>query len=99
MESFGVWVSRGVYGVGLWKCIRSGWDLDSNASFILILVMNLQLDSGMICGKVRSPSRRGILRCSLLSEVVMLQWLIILSVGVVRCIGFLSFFVQCRIGK
>ena len=49
--------------------------------------------------QVRSPSRRGILRCSLLSEVVMLQWLIILSVGMVRCIGFFSFFVQCRIGK
>ena len=92
MESFGVWVSKGAYGVGLWKYIRSGWDLDSNASFVLILVMNLQLDSGMICGKVRSPSR-GILRCSLLSEVVMLQW------PMVRCIGFFSFFVQCRIGK
>ena len=31
MESFGVWVSRGVYGMGLWKYIRSGWDLNSNA--------------------------------------------------------------------
>ena len=46
--------------------------IHSNTSFVLMLAMAPKLDSGMICGKERIPSRKGILHCFLWHKIVKL---------------------------